>query len=326
MKSVCLAILNYNGIHHLEHLLPTVETVVVSYPGVCRAIVLDNCSNQNDKEWIHLYYPNIEVISAPSNNYLFSYNWLLPQLTEEIVILLNNDLRLSPNFLNPLLEHFCHEDVFAVSATSMDWGGQFFTCGFVELINHHGWYSWSYKTQQQELSHTLFASGGFSAVDRKKFLELGGFNHLFHPAYGEDLDLCFRAWRRGWRSIFEPKSVVYHRESGSWNATKADNTALKLISRAQLLFIWFTLPPGAPTIERYAMYFYLICFKLSNKQSWYLKVWLDAIYTRFKLQQRYLWMKMTQDELETILEGIRKPVLTNADRNSLTDLQPSKTG
>jgi GT2 family glycosyltransferase len=325
MKPVCLAILNYNGIRHLEHLLPTVETVVAAYAGACRAIVLDNSNTQSDKDWIQQHYPSIEVISAPSNNFLFSYNWLFPQLTEEIVVLLNNDLRLSPNFLNPLVEHFSQEDVFAVSATSMDWEGQRFTCGPVELINHHGWYSWSYNTQQQELSHTFFASGGFSAIDRQKFLDLGGFNPLFHPAYGEDLDLCFRAWRRGWKSIFEPNSVVYHRESGSWNATQADQTATKLIFRTQLLFIWFTLPPGAPTIERYAMYLRLIYFKLFNQQRWQLKVWLDAIGTWLKQRQQYLWMKTTQDELQTILASIRKPVVTHVDLSSRTDLHPSQT-
>jgi GT2 family glycosyltransferase len=315
MKTVCLAILNYNGIHHLEYLLPTVEAALNNYPGSCRAIVLDNCSTKEDVEWIRLHYSDIQVVSAPSNNYLFSYNWLLPQIPEDIVVLLNNDLRLSPNFLNPLVQHFNHDDVFAVSATSMDWEGQCFTCGPTYPINHHGWYSWSYNTQQQELSHTLFASGGFSAVDRKKFLELGGFNYLFYPAYGEDLDLCFRAWRRGWRTIFEPKSVVFHRESGSWIANTADDTAAKLLLRSQLLFVWFTLPSGAPAIERYAMYVRWLSSKL-RKQNWYLQVWLGAIYTRFKMRQHYMWMKTPQNELETILACIQKPVLTNTECES----------
>ena len=42
------------------------------------------------------------------------------------------------------------------------------------------------------------------AVDRNKFVELGGFNRLFAPAYCEDVDLCFRAWRQGWRCIYDP--------------------------------------------------------------------------------------------------------------------------
>ena len=55
------------------------------------------------------------------------------------------------------------------------------------------------------------------AVDRNKFVELGGFNRLFAPAYCEDVDLCFRAWRRGWRCIYEPDSDVWHRHQATWS-------------------------------------------------------------------------------------------------------------
>ena len=106
MKSVCLAILNHNGIRHLECLAPTVREAVAAYPGPCRALVLDNQSSQGNVDWVRSRYPEINVASAPANDYLFSYNWLLPQLPEEVVVLLNNDLRLTPGFLNPLVRHF----------------------------------------------------------------------------------------------------------------------------------------------------------------------------------------------------------------------------
>src|SRR6266850_1764818 len=81
------------------------------------------------------------------------------------------------------------------------------------------------------------------AVDRRKFIELGGFNRLFYPAYGEDLDLGFRAWRRGWRCIFEPASVVYHRESASFD-TSEGSPSKDLMRHAQFLFQWASLPPA----------------------------------------------------------------------------------
>ncbi len=225
---------------------------VAAYPGPCRALVLDNQSSQGNVDWVRSRYPEIDVASARANDYLFSYNWLLPQLPEEVVVLLNNDLRLTPGFLNPLVRHFDQGDVFAVSAASLDWEGNKSTCGPAELTHQHGWYRWGYNTTRQELSHTLFASGGFSAVDRQKFVDLGGFNRLFYPAYCEDLDLGFRAWRRGWRSVFEPASLVFHRENGSWG-TMAESAISPLNFRGQLLFTWLSLPPAAGFAERHAM-------------------------------------------------------------------------
>jgi N-acetylglucosaminyl-diphospho-decaprenol L-rhamnosyltransferase len=308
MKSVCLAILNYNGIHHLEYLLPTVKEAIANYPGSCRAVVLDNCSTQGDVEWVRSHYPTIEAIEAPANDYLFSYNWLLPQLTEDVVVLLNNDLRLSPDFLSPLMQHFQHDDVFAVSATSLDWEGKTYTCGPSRLRHRHGWYQWDYDPQRQEQCHTLFASGGFSAIDRQKFLELDGFNPVFHPAYCEDLDLCFRAWRKGWRSIFEPASVVFHREHGSWGS-QTEYSPAPLAFRGQLLFTWLSLPPATNLPERYAMYAWVLLLNWRNGRKWCLKIWLEVLSICWSSSNKYAWMKITAAELQAIKDHINQPVL-----------------
>ena len=61
----------------------------------------------------------------------------------------------------------------------------------------------------------LWAGGGSSAVSRRKFEALGGFEELYNPFYMEDVDLSFRAWRRGWPSLLAPRSVVQHRHRGS---------------------------------------------------------------------------------------------------------------
>ena len=79
------------------------------------------------------------------------------------------------------------------------------------------------------------------AVDRNKFVKLRGFNRLFAPAYCEDVDLCFRAWRRGWRCIYEPRSVVWHRHQGTWSHDSNDSlNSLEL--RNLLLMQWSTFP------------------------------------------------------------------------------------
>lgn len=236
-----LAILNYNGRHHLECLLPTAIREAQSYGPDCRVVVVDNLSPNDDTAWVRENYPSVEVWVAPRNEYLFSYNEYAKQSVAEILVFLNNDLKLCENFLPPLLHHFSSPDVFSVGASSLDWEGREFTCGPAVLKYENGFYSWNYQTDRQELCHTFFSSGGFMAVDRKKFLELGGFDQLYYPAYVEDVDLCFQAWRKGWRCLFEPASKVLHREGGSWKAVKDSSLDAKVL-RNSLLFQWLNLP------------------------------------------------------------------------------------
>jgi GT2 family glycosyltransferase len=307
MKSVCLAILNYNGRKHLEHLLPTAGIAAKNFQGACAVLVLDNRSSEPDVEWIRREFPSIEVEVAPRNDFLFSYNWLAQKRTEDIIVILNNDLKLFPDFVQPLARHFDFADVFAVTATSRDWDDQVFTCGPARLQSHHGFYHWDYERDRQELSHTLYCSGGFMAVDRKKFLELGGFNRLFWPGYAEDLDLGFRAWRRGWRSIFEPASVVLHRENGSWGG-EGGNRVARLCLRTALLFQWASLPAAASWPERAVFFILTLARKLRQGQSWWLRVWL-ATWMEWRRQRKdYLAMKTPSDELAKILAAMNQAV------------------
>jgi GT2 family glycosyltransferase len=245
-----LAILNYNGRHHLEHLLPTAIREAESYGLDCRVVVIDNLSPEDDAAWMRENYPSVEVWIAPRNEYLFSYNEYAKRSTAEILVFLNNDLKLCENFLPPLLSHFSSPDVFSVGATSMDWAGGEITCGPAVLKYENGFYSWKYDVTRQICCPTFFTSGGFMAVDRKKFLELDGFDPIYYPAYVEDVDLCFRASQRGWRCIFEPSSKVLHREGGSWKNIKDNKLDAKLL-RNSLLFQWCHLPTRRDRWRRY---------------------------------------------------------------------------
>jgi len=308
MKSVCLAILNYNGRKHLEHLLPTACAAAKYFPGSCSVLVLDNRSTDPDVEWIKRKFPSVQVMVAPKNDFLFSYNWLLPQLQDEIVVLLNNDLRVDEQFLKPLLRHFKSSDVFAVSASSFDWEGRKKTIGPARLTFCNGFYGWNYESQRQELCHTLFTSGGFMAVDRRKFIELGGFNRLFFPAYCEDLDLCFRAWRRGWRSIYEPASVVWHREQATWSVSNAARPS-KLQLRNSLLFQWSSLPMERNRIARYWTLVKLFTGGLMQGNNLWLVIYTRALLDWRKMRKQYLNLKVSQQELAAMQKAMDSPLI-----------------
>jgi len=307
MKSVCLAILNYNGKNHLEYLLPTACAAAKNFAGKCAVVVLDNRSTEPDVDWVQRTFPNVEIVVAPQNDFLFSYNWLAEDRQEEVLIFLNNDLKLHRNFVRPLVRHFVYNDVFAVSATSRDWDDKIFTCGPARLKCHHGIYEWDYQRNNQKLCHTLFTSGGFMAVHREKFLRLRGFNRLLWPGYAEDLDLCFRAWRKGWRSIFEPESVVWHRESVSWS-NGTDERAVSLMFRASLLLQWSSLPPAANWLERTSFLCLTAFRKILKGQGWWLKIRIETWMEWQKIRKDYSELMTSPQELQRICTRIEQPI------------------
>ena len=82
MKSVCLAILNYNGVQHLEHLLPSLPAGAEGFHGTLKPVVLDNHSSKGDEAWVRANHPEVEFVTAPGNEFMYSYNWLASQRSE----------------------------------------------------------------------------------------------------------------------------------------------------------------------------------------------------------------------------------------------------
>jgi GT2 family glycosyltransferase len=305
MNSVCLAILNYNGKKHLQHLLPTACAAVKKFAGSCKVLVLDNQSTEDDVAWIKCEFPAVQTIVAPKNDFLFSYNWLAEQRTEGILVFLNNDLKVDLDFLAPLVRHFESPDVFSVSARSYNWNGAEVTSGPARLEFSNGFYSWKFDTQHQRTCYTLFTSGGFMAVDRSKFIELGGFNRLFAPAYCEDVDLCFRAWRRGWRCIYEPLSQVWHRHQASWS-DHCDGSLSTLELRNLLLMQWSTFPMRRGLGARLRSLTKLFVGSLFSGDRQWIKTYPGTLLYWLGVRRRYRWMKVRNRELGQILSRIEQ--------------------
>jgi len=233
--SCAIVVLNWNGIEHLRHLLPSLEAAVAVGPPAA-IVVVDNRSTTGDVEWIRVHHPSVEVVLAEHNDYLFSLNPVVSRRPEDVVVILNNDMRVDPGFLAPLLGHFADPSVFGATARVLDWEGTRQTTGQRRFALRHCWYYqwWDLSVSAPVL--TLDAGGGCAAFRRAHFAELGGFDPLFRPAYFEDIDLSYRAWMRGWRTVFEPRSIIYHREGATlWDRAR-DAHHRAMLARNQALF------------------------------------------------------------------------------------------
>jgi glycosyltransferase involved in cell wall biosynthesis len=159
-----------------------------------------------------------------------------------IVALLNNDMRVEPNFLPPLLRGFADPRVFAVSSqiffsdpakrreetgvTQGEWiNGRLHVR---QLIDH----------QINDLFPVFYAGGGSTAYDRRKFLDLGGFDPLMEPFYLEDTDVSYMAWKRGWVILYQPESIVYHDHRGTIGTHFSSAYIEAVLQKNHLLFTW----------------------------------------------------------------------------------------
>ncbi len=161
-----------------------------------------------------------------------------------LVFLLNNDVSVDRDAIAPLAAHFSDPKVFAVHCRVFDFEtrrecgrGQVgsFSKGFIRVHE-------SYEQKEERVGplHSIFASGGSTMFDREKFLDIGAFDELLSPAYWEDVEVSYRAWKRGFTVLYEPQSVVHHRVSSTMR--KLSRGKIRRIERRnRLIYHWIDL-------------------------------------------------------------------------------------
>ena len=245
-RKASIIIPNWNGRELLERCLPSVIEAVKHDGGGHEIIVIDNNSTDDSVAFIRATYPEIKVIQLPENRgFAEGCNVGVQESKNEIVVLLNNDMVVDKGFLRPLLNGFVDETVFAVSSQVFFWDPQkrreetgktrgFLRLGFLQVVHDQ-------VQDDEQIRPVLYAGGGSSAFDKGKFLALGGFDELFKPFYWEDTDLSWRAWKRGWKVLYEPRSIVHHKHRGTIAKIYDEKFIHKTFIRNHFLFMWRNL-------------------------------------------------------------------------------------
>ena len=127
----------------------------------------------------------------------------------EYIFLLNSDVKVTSGVVDQLLTHFSDDQVFAVGCLEYERTKKGEKSGKNVLWFDKGFFKHS-KAKDFTTGNTAWASGGSGMFNRSKWLEIGGFDKLYYPAYWEDIDLSFRAIKRGWKVLFDEKAVVFH--------------------------------------------------------------------------------------------------------------------
>ena len=221
--SATILVLNYNGRGHLERCLPSLERV--AYPGPFDVTVIDNGSTDGSREFIARRHPRVRVLPLGANlGFAAAYNIAIRQATADVVVLLNNDTRVQPEWLSSLVGTLERHQAAAAASLMLDWDGRRvdFAGGLPTFVGH----AWQVDHGQPagrayDERPLLFGCAGSLAVRREAFLDAGGFDDDYF-VYFEDLDLGWRMSLAGQTTVLAPGAVTYHRLHGTaagWGLT-----------------------------------------------------------------------------------------------------------
>lgn len=220
---------NWNGLEFLKLCIPSLIKAVNFCSYRPEVIIVDNASSDGSLAYLESHFPEVRIISLKENlGFAVAMNIGIKEAKGDIVIGLNNDVIVEEHFIIPLVSHFSRdENIFAVAAKMLLWDRK--TLNFSKAIGRFRFGVFRRTFEEPTITtNTLYACGGAFAVDKEKFLKLGGFDEDM-IAYWEDLDLCYRAWKQGYKTIYEPRSVVYHKFHGSY-IKKCGENGIRAIS------------------------------------------------------------------------------------------------
>lgn len=232
---VSIVIPNWNGAYLLEKHL---QFVLRAASGA-EIIVADDASTDGSLEYLKNKFPTVITVERRKHKgFAANVNTGVARATGDIVILLNTDVEPESDFLAPLLSHFKDPAVFAVGSLekSMESGKT--------ILRGRGLAHWEkgyyiHSRGEVDRKSTAWVAGGSGAFRKSMWQTLGGMDTLYNPFYWEDIDVSYRARKAGWKTLFEPKSVVHHyHEEGKIKREYAPAEVKRIAYRNQFIFIW----------------------------------------------------------------------------------------
>ncbi|PIS15284.1 hypothetical protein COT63_00685 [Candidatus Shapirobacteria bacterium CG09_land_8_20_14_0_10_38_17] len=259
-KEISIIIPNWNGEKQLQKNLPLLFNVLAKFEGKSEIIIVDDKSRDGSRKYLKQLtikspklkvknsqkqtptkpsIPHLRIILNKENvGFARSVNKGVKAAQYNVVFLLNTDVVVKKGCFEAILSHFDEPDVFAVGANA-DWqlGIVSFKGGFFDISQ-----PLKISRNTTKAQNSSWVSGGHSAFRKSIWQELGGIDILFSPFYFEETDLCYRAWKRGYRVLWEPKSRVDHRHEESVIRQNFSPDYINFIAqRNQLFFIWKNL-------------------------------------------------------------------------------------
>ena len=249
--TTAVVILNWNGEKYLEQFLPIlIENTKLSGSEI---IIADNASTDSSLLILQEKFPTIRTVVLDKNyGFAGGYNKALAQIEADYYVLLNSDVEVMPNWLEPLITYMDkHADVAACQPKIRSYfnrkyfehagaaGGYIDRFGFPFCRGRILGTAEEDKGQYDNITDVFWATGACLLVRSKTFWNVGGLDDDFF-AHMEEIDLCWRLKSRGYRIVCIPESTVFHVGGGTLNVENPYKTYLNF--RNNLLMLYKNLP------------------------------------------------------------------------------------
>ena len=231
--TIGVVILNWNGIQLLKQFLPD----VVKFSPEATVYVADNASTDASVPYVQKHFPDVKIIENKINGgYAGGYNDALARVDEDIFVLLNSDVQVTPHWLAPLLSIFeAEEDVAAIQPKILDYKNpEYFEYagaagGFIDRFGYPYCRGRVFETiekdegQYDDETYIFWASGACMAIRKDAFYEAGALDEDYF-AHQEEIDLCWRLHNFGYKVKYTSQSVVYHLGGATLNSMNPRKT------------------------------------------------------------------------------------------------------
>ena len=245
MAKLAIVILNWNGQNYLAQFLPVLLRFVPDYAEI---IVADNASSDNSVAFLQNEYPSIRIIlNSENGGFSKGYNTALQQVEAEYYCLLNSDVEVTENWVEPIITLLDnHLDVAVVQPKLLSYSNkkQFeyagASGGFIDYLGYpfcRGRVFGNLENDEGQYNNPIeifWATGAALFVRSAVFHKLNGLDGDFF-AHMEEIDFCWRVKSLGYKIMVEPKSTIYHVGGGTLPKNSARKTYLNFRNNLFLL-------------------------------------------------------------------------------------------
>ncbi len=217
ISKISIITVNYNGRRLLK---PCLDSVFgLNYPkSKLEVIVVDNGSTDGSVELVRKKYPRVKLIFNHVNNYCRANNLGIKHSQGRYLSLINNDVRLSKNWLIELLKVAQSDSrIGAVTSKILFPDRRINSTGHVEFSNLY-WADRGFKEKdkgQYSKIEEIESLSHCSCLYNRSCLEDVGLLDEDFNMYLEDVDMSLRARQRGWKLFYSPEAICYHRFHGT---------------------------------------------------------------------------------------------------------------
>ncbi|MDZ7606047.1 MAG: glycosyltransferase family 2 protein [Cyclobacteriaceae bacterium] len=249
MATVSVVILNFNGKHFLEKFLPG----VIQFSPGHEIVVADNHSSDGSITYLKTAFPQVRIIQFQENlGFCQGYNKALQQIESDYFVILNSDIEVTDQWLDPILGLLESDPkIAAVQPKLLDYhrrdkfeyaGG---AGGFMDKFGYPFCRGRLFNSiemdygQYDDTREVFWATGACLIIRAELFRKYHGFDADFF-AHMEEIDLCWRMKQDGYKVMYCGRSVVYHVGGGTLPSSNPRKTYLNF--RNSLLVLIKNLP------------------------------------------------------------------------------------